>query len=265
MSRQDETAVCLTVAALAAVPGVRHGFFTCLGGADGAGLAGLNVSFDVGDDPARVRRNRAVAAQAIGMTAAMMLIARQVHSARSLLVSAPWPPRRPLPEADALITATPGVAVAVLTADCCPVLCADPVAGVVAAIHAGWRGAVAGVLESALATMAQVGARPARMIAALGPHIAAACYEVGPEFGPGVARYDPNSRPYLLPPTPGRGARFDLGGYVAARLRRAGVGVVRDIGRDTVTESALFYSYRRAQQSGGAPTGRQLSVVLRQG
>lgn len=243
----------LTAHVLAGLP---HGFFTRRGGVSEGGFASLNCSLSGRDDPARVARNRALCAGALGLDAAALVGLHQVHGAGVVVARASWPDDA-RPEADGVATDVPGLALGIVTADCLPVLFADRAAGVVGACHAGWRGAVAGVLEATLAAMAGLGARTGRVAAALGPCVRAASYEVGPDL------YDAVADPRWFVPSGGRPGhhRFDLPGYAASRLRAAGVGWVEALEADTLADEARFFSHRRRTLRGEGPIGHQLSVV----
>jgi YfiH family protein len=250
--------------ALSVLPGLDHGFFTRRGGVSDGAWASLNVGLRSGDAPDRVAENRARAAAALGGTAERLVTARQVHGAAALAVAQAWD-NHAAPEADALVTDRPGLILGVLTADCGPVLLADREAGVVGAVHAGWKGALGGVLEAALAAMGHLGAAPRRVTAALGPCIAQASYEVGPEFVACFAAEDATSARFFAAPGPAAKARFDLAGYVAARLRRAGVEAVEVLGHDTCAEEDLFFSFRRATRRREEHFGLQLSAIVLRG
>ncbi len=183
---------------------------------------------------------------------------RQVHSARVETVSAPFAGE--LPEADALVTATPGLALAIRTADCAPVLLADRAAGVVGAAHAGWRGAFGGVLEATVAAMAALGAQPARIIAAIGPTIAQPSYEVDEAFRRRLLEHDPDNAALIRPGREGH-FQFDLPAYVRRRLRAAGVGQVDDLALDTYPDAARFHSFRRATHRREADDARLCSLI----
>ena len=244
---------------LATMPGARHGFFTRRGGVSEGAWASLNMSQRNGDEPERVERNRALAATALAVAPERLVTARQVHGVATVAVTAPWA-LVDAPEADALVTDRPGLLLGVLTADCAPLLLVDPVAGVVGAAHAGWKGALAGVVESVVAAMAGLGAAPGRIVAAVGPCIGPASYEVGPEFVARFAAADRDSARFF-----GQGAGqalFDLPGYVALRLHRAGVGRCQGLERDTCAEDELFFSYRRATKRGETRFGLQLSAIV---
>jgi YfiH family protein len=234
-----------------------HGFFTRKGGASSGIFAGLNCGTGSSDQAEIVAINRARVAEAMGVAPEALVTVHQVHSARAIPVSGPLSDR---PEADALVTATPGVLLAVLTADCQPVLFHDPKAQVVGAAHAGWRGAVDGVLEATVEAMEALGAHRADIRAVIGPTISQAAYEVGPEFfdrfrdeGPETTRFFAN----------GQGDRllFDLPGYGLWRLREAGVGHAEWTGHCTYRDAARFYSFRRTTHAGEADYGRLISTI----
>ena len=246
-------------AALDADAGVRHGFFTRLGGVSEGPFASLNCGFGSGDAPHRVVRNRAIAMDCLGLSADRLVTARQVHSATVVTVERPWR-REEAPRADGLVTATPGIALGVLAADCAPILFHEPVAKVIGAGHAGWRGALAGVAEAVVAQMTALGAERRRIRVAIGPCIAQRSYEVGPEFpqpflDQGAAGY------FIRAPRDGH-FLFDLGGYLADRIIRAGIATVEVMPHDTVAEEAHFFSYRRSCLCGERSFGLGLSAVV---
>jgi hypothetical protein len=239
---------------------VPHGFFTRRGGVSGGPFASLNCSLSSTDDPDLVLRNRGLAAVQIGVDPAALVGLTQVHGADVVAVTQAWPAGAG-PRADAMVTDRPGLALGIITADCAPVLFADAGAGVVGAAHAGWRGAVAGVLEATVQAMLGRGARRDRILAAIGPCIAQASYEVAADLRDAVlARSADDARFFALG---GRQARwqFDLAGYCQARLEAAGIGVVTVAGADTVTDEARFFSHRRRTLGAGGPIGHQISVV----
>jgi YfiH family protein len=238
----------LTHDALRAVP---HGFFTRKGGVSEGAYATLNCSVRSEDDPACVAENRGRAAEALGFPRAALLGLRQVHGIRVVVAELPWDAP---PEADALVTRTPGLLLGVLTADCAPVLFADAEAGVVGAAHAGWRGAAAGVLEATLDAMEALGAR--RVSAVVGPCIGQASYEVAEDL---VRELGPGGEAFLVPGKREGRWQFDLAGYCVSRLR--GAAAVAALGRDTLAEDALFFSHRRRTLAGGGPLGHQLSAI----
>ena len=244
---------------LAELPGVRHAFFTRQGGVSGGLFASLNTGRGSGDDPAHVAENRARAAAALGRSAGELSTCYQIHSARPVVVDAPLGEARP--EGDAVVTGTPAVLCGALAADCAPVLIADPEARVVAAVHAGWRGALGGVVEAAVAAMTALGAAPARMRAAVGPCIGPASYEVGLEFLDAFTdAYGANARFFAAGARPDK-RLFDLPGFVLARLGAAGVTLAAWTGHDTLADEARFFSNRRAVHRGERDYGRLLSAI----
>ncbi len=242
--------------ASAALP-VRHGFFTRRGGVSTGPYASLNGSLSGGDDRTAVQANRDLVARSLG--AGAMVGLTQVHGAAVVTVDQPWEAGAG-PRADAMVTRRPGIALGVITADCAPVLLADPAAGVVGAVHAGWRGAVAGVLEAAVSAMAALGAEPARIAATVGPCIRQPSYEVGADLRDAVlAERADAARFFLDGARPGRW-QFDLAGYCALRL--AGVGRVDIVPADTGAEPRRFFSHRRRTLAGGGPIGHQMSAIV---
>ena len=236
---------------------VRHGFFTRLGGASSGVFAGLNCGGGSSDQRDIVAINRRRAATALEVAPDRLVGVHQTHSRDVATVEAP--PAEPI-RADAMVTATPELALSVLTADCQPVLLADPEAGVVGAAHAGWRGTLAGVLEATVASMQALGARPERIRAAIGPTISQRAYEVGPELFEEVTIDDPEATRFFAG---GRGDRmqFDLPGYGLARLRATGVGEVEWTGHCTYSDAARFFSYRRSVHRREADYGRLISAI----
>ena len=250
----------ITAPALASLARLRHGFLTRRGGVSGGAFASLNCGFGSGDDAECVAANRARALARLGVDGAALVTARQAHSATAIAVEASWP-RAAAPEADALVTDRPGLALGVLSADCAPVLLADSGARVIGAVHAGWRGARAGVLEAAVAAMTGLGARTGRIVAAIGPCIQARSYEVGPEFHDRFVAEDVANRGLFA--VAGRRGHFlfDLPGYLERRLERLGLAVVEPLGLDTCADEDRFFSYRRAVRRGEAAYGRALSAI----
>jgi YfiH family protein len=251
--------------ALDAMPTVRHAFFTREGGVSDGVYASLNVGLGSSDRPENVHENRARVARALCVSPSALALPYQVHSPDAVVVKAPWAEGE-RPRADAVVTDVPGLAMAVTTADCTPVLFADPVAGVVGAAHAGWRGALRGVLESTVAAMEGLGAGRERIVAVIGPTISADAYEVGPEF---VARFleeDADSAPFFVRAERAGHSMFDLPGYVALRLGkaglgRAGLGAVEDLGLCTYHDEARFFSYRRMTHRGEPDYGRLVAGI----
>ena len=242
---------------LAGLDGIAHGFFTRRGGVSRGIYESLNCGPGSHDDPESVAANRAAAVAALGLGPAPLVTGHQVHGNAVRTVTASFagaPPR-----VDGLVTAAPGVVPGVLAADCAPVLFADPDAGVVAAAHAGWRGAIAGIVEATVAAMEAAGARAERVHAAIGPCIARESYDVGDDMRRAVlARAPADARHF---DRDGGRWRFDLPGCVAARLRRLGVAAVEETGCDTCADEARFFSYRRARHRGEADYGRCLSAI----
>jgi YfiH family protein len=241
-----------------AIDGVRHGFFTRAGGVSEGIYASLNCGLGSGDDTDKVAANRGRVAEAVEVKA--LVTAYQIHSPTVVEVDTPWT-REQAPRADAMVTTRRGLALGILTADCAPVLFADRKARVVGAAHAGWRGAVSGVLDATVATMAKHGARPESIVAAIGPCIAQASYEVGPEFPAPFLAEDAANAAFFRPSARSGHFMFDLRGYVARRLRRIGIGSVHALTNDTCREEERFFSYRRACLRGEKDYGREISVI----
>lgn len=245
----------LTSAALSDVP---HGFLGRRGGVSTGIHAGLNVGLGSDDDRAAIAENRRRAVDAV-LPGARLATVHQVHSPDVVSVSAPFPDDA-RPPADALVTATPGLLLGILTADCVPVLFSDAQAGVIGAAHAGWKGAIAGVTDATLAAMEALGADRARIACAIGPCIARASYEVDVGF---VARFmeaDPANERFFFDGRPGH-AQFDIEGYVAARLAAAGVRRIDALGQDTYAQQDRFFSYRRSCHRAEPGYGRQFSLI----
>jgi YfiH family protein len=234
--------------------GVPHGFLGRRGGVSTGELAGLNVGFGSQDDRAAIEENRRRAIEVVAPGARLATV-HQVHSGDAIYVKAPWP-QAERPHADAMVTDRPGVLLGILTADCAPVLFADPDAGVIGATHAGWRGAIAGVTDSTIEAMERIGAKRARISAAVGPCIAQSSYEVDEAFRDRFLAADQANDRFFAP-----GPHFDLAGYVAHRLRNAGLTKVEVIGLDTYSDPGRFYSFRRATHRGEADYGRQVSLI----
>ncbi len=241
--------------ALSGLEGVAHAFLDRGGGVSTGLYAGLNCGFGSCDDRDAVSENRRRALAAVG--AERLATLHQVHSAEAAILTEP--PKRL--RADGMATDRPGLALGILTADCAPVLFADARAGVVGAAHAGWRGALAGIAESVLERMEWLGARAGRTVAAVGPCIGQESYEVGPEFRAAFEAADPDNERWFVPAVRPGHFRFDLAGYVGARLERAGLAAVSVARADTCAEEERFFSYRRACLRGETDYGRQLSLV----
>lgn len=236
---------------------VKHGFFTRCGGASSGVFAGLNCGHGSSDQAEIVAINRARVADAMGVAHDHLLGVHQIHSAKAIPVSAPYAEK---PRADALVTATPGLALSVLSADCQPVLFADAGAGVIGAAHAGWRGALDGVLDATVDAMEALGAKRGNITAVIGPSISQRAYEVGPEFMDSFMAEDPDFARYFIN---GDGDRllFDLPGFGLNRLRAAGVGHAEWTRHCTFSDPALFYSYRRTTRAKEADYGRLIAAI----
>ena len=235
-----------------------HGFFTRRGGASSGIYAGLNCGPGSTDQTEIVAINRARVAEALGVERAALVTVHQVHSPDVLTISEPAAARGE--RADALVTNRPGIALSVLTADCQPVLFADPEAGVIAAAHAGWRGAIAGVLEATVEAMTGLGAKVENIKAIIGPSISQSAYEVGPEFLEDFLDEAPENARFFANGNDGR-YHFDLPGYGLHRLRSIGVGQAEWTRHCTYSDPDRFYSYRRATHSHEADYGRLISAI----
>lgn len=238
--------------------GIAHGFFTRRGGASSGIFRGLNCGQGSSDQSDIVDMNRARVAHAMNVPLERLITVHQTHSDRAVTVTDTQP--LPRPEADAIVTATPGTAIAILTADCQPVLLADAGAGVIGAAHAGWRGALDGILDSTLAEMERLGAARGNIRAVIGPTISQRAYEVGPEFIDPFLDEDPENARFFAN---GDGDRylFDLPGYGLSRLRAAGVGQAEWTRHCTYSDQDRFYSYRRATHHGEVDYGRLISAI----
>lgn len=245
---------------LSAVPGVRHAFFTREGGVSEGIYQSLNGGLGSGDDPARVAENRRRMAQAIDVAPSQFLSVYQIHSADVAVATHPWNATS-RPRADAMVTNTPGLAIGVTTADCGPILFADPQARVIGAAHAGWKGALGGVLEATIAAMEKLGATSTNMVAAIGPLIRQQSYEVGAEF---VARFNENDAAtarFFVPSSRANHAMFDLAGYIGERLKRAGIATIDDVGLCTYSDPR-FFSYRRSVHRAEPDYGRNIHAIV---
>ena len=239
----------------AALSGVPHGFLGRRGGVSQGAIAGLNIGHGAEDDAEAVAENRRRAVEAV-MPGAKLATVYQVHSPGAVEFREPWA-HDDRPRADAMVTNRPGLLLGIVTADCAPVLLADREAGVIGAAHAGWRGAHGGVLENTVAAMERLGAERSRIAAAIGPAIAQPSYEVDAKFR---ESFGPADERFFLPGRPGHW-QFDLEGYIAGRLRAAGIEVVEALGLDTYSDEDRFFSYRRSTHRGEPTYGRQFSLI----
>ncbi len=250
----------LEAPSLAALPAIRHAFFTREGGVSTGIYASLNGGVGSNDRPADVAENRARMAAALAVAPERFLTAYQIHSPTVVVAAQPWAGEA-RPKADAIVTRTVGLAIGVSTADCGPILFADPEARVIGAAHAGWRGALAGVAEATLAAMEQLGAQRGRVAAAIGPMIRQPNYEVGPDLIEAFRSADADNARFFAPSNRSGHALFDLAGYIAARLTRAGVRSVEDLGHCTYANPARFYSFRRTTHRGEPDYGRHVNAI----
>jgi len=239
--------------------GVRHGFFTREGGVSEGIYAGLNAGVGSKDDPARVAENRRRVAEWMGGGADDLCGCYQVHSAVARVAESGWGGERP--EGDAVVAGVKGPVLTVLTADCAPVLFADAEAGVIGAAHAGWKGALGGIIHSTVKAMTALGAEPSRMVAVVGPSIAQGSYEVGADYQERFAHHDPGSERFFRPGAAEHKRQFDLPGFVLWRLEQAGVGEAAWTGDDTRADERRFYSNRRAFLAAEPDFGRLMSAI----
>jgi polyphenol oxidase len=258
MVTPDRAMFCAST--LESCDGIRHGFFTRQGGVSKGMYGSLNCGLGSRDDAESVRQNRALVAETLGVPAGRLLTLYQIHSARAVIVDKPW--NGEAAEADALVTRTPGLAIGALTADCAPILLCDPQARVIAAAHAGWRGALSGVAEATIAAMEELGAKRERVVAVIGPSISQRAYEVGADYVDRFLAEEPASEAFFMTDESSGEPHFDLSGYVAERLSRAGVGSVSDLGLCTYCDETRLFSYRRSQHHGEEDYGRQISAIV---
>ena len=245
--------------ALSSHSGIRHAFFTRQDGVSDGIYASLNGGIGSSDEPAKVQENRRRMADALGVKPNALISVYQVHSPDAVIVEGPWRGERP--KADAMVTATPGLALAITTADCGPVLFTDLDARVIGAAHAGWRGAVTGVLESTLTAMERLGARRERIVAVLGPTISQKAYEVGPDFIKRFTDEAPGHERFFRQAEKADHAMFDLPGFIGARLEAAGVGEFTNLDLCTYSDEERFFSYRRTTHRKEPDYGRLISAI----
>jgi YfiH family protein len=240
--------------------GIRHAFFTRAGGVSSGLYASLNGGIGSQDDAGSVVENRARMAAALGVEPARLLTAYQTHSPKVVVAEAPWTTES-RPQADAIVTRMRALAIGVTTADCGPVLFADPRAGVIGVAHAGWRGSLTGVIEATIAAMERLGAAQSQIRAAIGPMIRQRNYEVGPDLVVRFRAEDPAATRFFAPGKRDGHAMFDLAGYIAARLRRAGISAIEDVGLCTYADPERFFSYRRTTHRAEADYGRHVNAI----
>ncbi|WP_037067770.1 peptidoglycan editing factor PgeF [Allorhizobium undicola] len=245
----------------AGTAGLRHGFFTRQGGVSEGIYAGLNVGTGSNDRPEHVNENRQRVAQWFGLGTDRLVTVHQVHSPDVVTVTAPFEAERP--KADAMVTNRPGLVLGVLSADCGPILFADPEAGVIGAAHAGWKGALTGILENTIDAMIRLGAERGRIRATLGPSISGNAYEVGPEFVERFVAEDAGYESFFRPSEKPGHAWFDLPAFTAQRLTRAGI-AADSLGLCTYADPQRFYSYRRTTHAAEPDYGRQISAIALQ-
>jgi purine-nucleoside/S-methyl-5'-thioadenosine phosphorylase / adenosine deaminase len=255
----DKTRFCSS--ALAAQDGVRHGFFTRQGGVSTGLYSSLNCGLGSKDDFGSVAENRARVAEILGTGPDRLLTLFQVHSAKAVVAKKPWTADK-APEADAVVTNVPGLAIGVLTADCAPVLFCDAEARVIGAAHAGWRGALSGIVESTVEAMVGLGARPDRIAATIGPAISQKAYEVGADYVERFLAEDKEAGQFFANDPDSGEPHFDLTGYVAERLAKVGITAITDLGLCTYCDETRLFSYRRSQHHGEPDYGRQISAIL---
>ena len=240
---------------------MRHGFFTRENGHSTGLYASLNTGLGSHDDRETVMRNRAQIAGTLGVPVARLIAPYQQHSADAVIATEAWPAQHG-PRADAVVTATPGLAISINTADCTPILFADPKAGVIGAAHAGWKGALGGVIKWTVAAMEEAGASRGDISAAVGPTISQEAYEVGPEYQQRFVEEDARFARFFVPAERDTHFMFDLPGFVEMRLREAGVGTVENLKICTYSDEQRFFSYRRTTHRKEPDYGRQLSAIV---
>jgi YfiH family protein len=244
---------------LSAIPGLRHAFFTRDGGASGGIYATLNGGLGSHDDPKNVAENRRRMAEQMGVAPDRLLGVHQVHSPDAVVASGPWEGAS-RPRADAIVTRTEGIAISVTAADCGPILLVDPNARVIGAAHAGWKGALTGILESTIRAMEKLGAERGGMVAAIGPLIRQHSYEVGGEFVERFIEAEADNAMFFIPSAREGHSMFDLAGFIRMRLENAGVLMIDDVGVDTYSDER-FYSYRRSVHRKEPDYGRHVHAI----
>jgi hypothetical protein len=248
---------------LSAVPGIRHAFFTREGGVSGGIYQSLNGGLGSQDDPAHIAENRRRMAEQIGVAPERFLSVHQTHSPDAVVAEGPWPGAS-RPRADAIVTRHEGLAIGVTAADCGPILLVDPTARVIGAAHAGWKGALTGVVESTVTAMEKLGAERDAILAAIGPLIRQRSYEVGGEFVERFIESDAENTLFFLPSTREGHSMFDLAGFIRRRLENAGVSMIDDTGLDTYSDER-FFSYRRSVHRSEPDYGRHVHAIMLEG
>jgi polyphenol oxidase len=249
----------ITAASLAH-PAIRHAFFTREGGVSSGVYASLNGGTGSRDDPDKVRENRNRMAAALGVTGERFLVPFQVHSADAIIIAEPWP-EGARARCDGIVTNAQGLALGVTGADCGMLLFTDPIAGVIGAAHAGWKGALNGILEATVVEMEQLGARRSNISVALGPMIGGKSYEVGPEFEARFVAADADYKRFFTPSEREGHFYFDLPAFIAMRAHEANVGSFENLGLDTYADEARFFSYRRMTHRGEPDYGRLIAAI----
>jgi YfiH family protein len=244
------------------LPDIQHGFFTRRGGVSALPYDTLNIGLGSKDDPVAVAENRRRVAAAFGQPADHLVSLYQIHSNIAFTVDGPWSDPNARPEADGLVTATPGIILSALSADCAPLLFADPIHHIVASCHAGWKGALYGVIENTLAAMLAKGADLASIRCVVGPCIQQISYEVGADHADTFAAVDADSPAFFIAGTGADKRMFDLPGYCLMRLKRAGVAQCASSGHDTCADEGLFFSNRRNFKTGVPDYGRLVSAIM---
>ncbi len=246
---------------LSALPGIQHAFFTREGGVSNGLYSSLNGGVGSDDRPNNVAENRARMAAALSVKPDHLITAYQIHSPDVVVAEKPWGVESNRPRADGIVTRVPGLAIGISTADCGPVLLADSEARIIGAAHAGWRGALGGVLEATIATMERLGAKRARIVAAFGPMIRQPNYEVGADMMERFITVDRANARFFAAGARAGHAQFDLPGYIAARLERAGINTTEDLGQCTYADPERFFSYRRATHRAEKDYGRHINAI----
>lgn len=246
---------------LSALPGIRHGFFGREGGHSSGLYTSLNCGYGSGDTPENVSRNRTHVAQSLGRGLADLCTVHQIHSATAITINTPYA-SKDAPQGDALVTATPGIVLGALAADCVPILFADATARVIGAAHSGWKGAIGGIIEATVDAMCVAGATRENIQAAIGPCIGQASYEVGDEFRDRFLEHNFLNARYFVAGARPHHHQFDIGAYVRDRLAASGIGSINLLAQDTCLQENTFFSYRRACLRGETVYGRQISAIV---